>query len=541
MFFCSVKIVSAQFAKQFFVQFKYKKSNYSLQNPLAYLSNRSIERRNRQGIAIDSFDLPVVKYYVDSVANLGLQIVGISKWLNGAIVNSKDTNLMKQVLRFPFVKNYVQVKDAEKSTTSINKFSAEKIETALTNFSSDSYYGYAASQIIQMNGDDLHRQGKTGEGMQIAILDAGFINIQSNPTFRNLWQQNRILGFHNFVFQIDSVFKDAAHGAEVLSTMATNLPNTFVGTAPAASFYLFETEDGYSENPVEEYYWSLGAEKADSAGADLINTSLGYNQFDNPKYNHTYADMDGKTTPCAKAASIAGSRGMLICISAGNEGQNNWRYIGTPTDAFNILSIGAVDVNRAHARFSSFGPSVDGRVKPDVCAMGENAAIITSENYIANGSGTSFSSPILCGLAACLWQKYPTKNAAEIRDAIRQSANLFLQPNDSLGYGIPDFRLADYLLSGSSNTLFDKNHSPILYPNPSANYFCLYSFSDSVQTATAELFDVTGKKMLDKTFVGNQNTFQSFKWNETANLSTGLYLIDFKINGTIYHLKFVKQ
>ncbi len=527
---------------QYFVAFRYKKSNFDLQHPLQYLSQKAIDRRTRQGIGIDSSDLPVVKFYVDSVKNHSIKIAGISKWLNGAIVEVTDSSQLNYLLTLPFVMRYEKVKAAEKSI-SATKFK-EQISQPLStaNCCDYTYYGWTSNQVIQMHGEALHQQNFQGQNMQIAILDAGFIGVEHNSAYQNLWQENRILGFHNFTFQTDSVFTDAEHGGNVLSCMGVNLPGQFVGTAPQASFYLFETENNYSENLVEEYFWSVGAEHADSIGVDLINSSLGYTTFDFVPNNHVYAhDMNGHTNPSSIAASMAGQKGILVCVAAGNEGANNWHYISSPADADNILTVGAVDDNRHHAFFSSFGPSADGRVKPDVCAKGLNTAVITKDNYIAQGSGTSFASPTLCGLAACLWQKYPNKTAAEVRKAIQQSAHLYATPDDSMGYGIPDFRLADMILSGVNNALFNKNNNPVIFPNPTLHACAIYFYSNAEQQAYAELYGIDGRLMGATYFNSYENIFDTYSWDATQNLSRGVYFIRLRLNGNVYNLKLVKQ
>ena len=527
------KETEAQFHAQYYIQFRYKKSNYDLQNPLAYLSQRAIDRRTKQNISFDSLDLPVVKYYLDSIKNHSTKICGITKWLNGAVIEVSDSSQLLYLINyFSFVKSFKKVKLAEKSTLQ-SKFSAEqltKFNPSLNCCANNSNYGWAANQITQMHGEDLHSQNFKGNGMQIAILDGGFTNIQKNSSFQNLWQEGRIAGFRNFVFQTDSVFTDAEHGGAVLSIMGVNLPNIFVGTAPQATFYLFETEDNFSENSSEEYFWSMGAEAADSIGVDLINSSLGYTTFDAGLNNHQWAtDMDGKSNPSAIAASIAGSKGILVCVAAGNSGNSSWHYISSPADADNILTMGSVDINRKHSTFSSWGPSADRRVKPDVCTMGENTIVVGESNTLNIGSGTSFASPLLCGMAACLWQKYPNKSAAEIRQAIRQCSHLFASPNDSMGYGIPDFRIADMLLSGINNPLFDENNKPFLFPNPSPENCSIYSFSNSDQQAYAELYDLIGKLITTN------------YWNELKTIVKGLYLIRFRINNNTYNLKWVKE
>jgi serine protease AprX len=537
----SYSFLSAQ-SSQYFIQFKYKKSNFTLQNPSAYLSARALQRRAKQNIIIDSLDLPVVPFYIDSIKNHVSRITGITKWLNGAVVEVSDSSQLDYMLNnFWFVSNYTKVKDAEKSASTKSKFEKKIAANFNQNCCIDSFYNYASNQILMLHGDAIHQQGYFGQGMQIAILDAGFDNVQFNPPFQNLWQQNKILGFYNFVFQQDSVFTDAEHGAEVLSTMGMNLPNVFVGTSPQASFYLYETEDDYSENLVEEYYWSIGAEHADSIGADLINSSLGYNQFDFKPNNHSYSDLNGKTDPSAIAASTAGLKGILVCVAAGNEALDSWHFIGSPADADNILTVGAVDEYRNHAPFSSYGPTADGRIKPDVCAKGLNSTIIGSSNYIEFGSGTSFASPTMCGMAASLWSKYPDKTAKEIRDAIKESANLFSNPDDSFGYGIPDFKIADLILSDNKSTIFYSSVEPIIFPNPATNQCSIFFHSNKSQQGFVYLYDVSGRQILTNNFWTYENVYDTFNWGDTKNIERGVYFVRLFLNDEWRVLKFVKQ
>jgi subtilisin family serine protease len=526
-------------AQVFFIEFTNKKSSYTLANPSAYLSSRAILRRSKQKIKTDSTDLPLVKKYVDSIAATGVKIMGKTKWLNGVLITTQNQIALNKIYNFPFVKSHIQVKDAGKAASQIHKFENTNSVAATSNYSNDDY-GFAATQIKMCNIDFLHRQGFTGKGLQIAVLDAGFINAENNDAFKILWNENRIIDFYDFVHQHDSVFTDAHHGASVLSCMAVNEPTKFIGTSPDASFYLFETEDVSSEYPVEEYYWSIGAERADSAGADLINSSLGYNWFDNAMYNHAYIDMDGKTCPASKAATLAGSKGMIVCISAGNEGANAWYHIGTPADAKNILTVGAVNEFRNHSFFSSYGYSADGRVKPSVCTMGENTALIDEYNNVEWGSGTSFASPLLCGMAACLWQKYPSKTALQIEDAIMRSANFYTSPTDSLGYGIPDFSIADKLLAENILAVNVSAIKPEIFPNP-ATELQIFAHSNVNQNCKVSVYSIEGKLLIDESIAAYQNLNTYFKIGQATSLNKGMYLVNFKINYTTYQLKWVKM
>jgi subtilisin family serine protease len=526
-------------AQVFFIEFANKKSSYTFNNPSAYLSNRAILRRSKQNIKIDSTDLPLVPKYVDSIIATGVKIVGRTKWLNGVLITTQNQTALNKVYSFPFVKSHIQVKNAGKSSSQIHKFEESNTELSSKNFGYNDY-GYAATQIKMCNIDFLHREGFTGKGMQIAVLDGGFKNVHTNDAFTNLFTENRVLDFYDFVHQRDSVFTDAKHGASVLSCMSTNEQQYFVGTSPDASFYLYETEDVSSEYPVEEYFWSIGAEKADSSGADLINSSLGYNWFDDAKYNHAYIDMDGKTCPASKAASLAGSKGMIVCISAGNEGASSWFHIGTPADAKNILTVGAVDEFRKHAYFSSYGYSADRRVKPSVCTMGENTALISDNNSIEWGSGTSFASPLLCGMAACLWQKYADKTALEIEEAIMRSANFYQTPTDSLGYGIPDFSIADKLLSENIISINTNEMKPTIFPNP-CNDLNLYLHSDFSQNCKVEIYSPDGVQLIQESIPTYHHLNAYLMLPSVAKLNKGVYLISIYINYKKYNLKWVKM
>ncbi len=354
-------------------------------------------------------------------------------------------------------------------------------------------YGFAADQINIMEGEFLHNLGYLGNGMVIAVLDAGFTNVNTISAFTHLWNENRILGYWDFVNNNDSVFDKNAHGTAVLSTMAGIKSGEIIGTAPNASYWLLRSEDAPTETISEEYNWLAAAEFADSAGADIINSSLGYTTFDNPAEDHTYADMDGNTTIITKAADLAFSKGILVVNSAGNSGSETWHYIGAPADGKNVLSIGAVDHDGSCASFSSRGPTYDGRIKPNVTTIGKNSAIVNTDGNVVYGSGTSFSSPEMAGMAASLWQAFPTKTNAEIKDAIERSASQYNSPDANLGYGIPNFRKAYWYLLGIR--IDDENQNQLLnvFPQPFNTEFNLLYYSAKEQTINVRIVDVVGK------------------------------------------------
>ena len=300
------------------------------------------------------------------------------------------------------------------------------------------FYGGAYDQVYQLRVNELHDMGYDGTGVVIAVLDGGFVGTDIHECFDNMREEGRLLGIRDFVYGSESVYSQSAHGTSCLSTIAAYVPNTMVCTAPKASFYLIHTEDGEGENIVEEYNWVSGAEYADSLGVDVCTTSLGYIDFDIPEWDHPFAHFDGHTAPMTIGAEIAVSRGIICTNSAGNEGDGVCT-LGIPADAEHVLTIGAVDANGERAYFSSVGPTYDGRIKPDVMSQGEYCTVMNVDGTITHANGTSFASPILCGMVACYWQANPKKTAHQIMEEIRQRGNNVEHPNNVFGYGIPDF------------------------------------------------------------------------------------------------------
>lgn len=298
-------------------------------------------------------------------------------------------------------------------------------------------YGKGYGQIKMLNGIELHKKGYKGKGMTIAVIDGGFYNADIIPDLQNV----DILGVHDFVNPgHDNVFEEETHGMMVLSTIAMNQPGKMIGTAPEASFWLLRSEDGYTEQLVEEDNWCAAIEFADSIGVDVVNTSLGYTKFDNPADNVKYWELDGHTHMASNSASMAASKGMVLCQSAGNEAfYSTWKLIGVPADADNILSVGALRPDGINTYFSSIGNSADGRIKPDVCAQGEDCAVMNKNGELTTADGTSFSSPITCGMVACFWQAHPNLTAKQVIEAVRMRGSNVEHPDNVFGYGIPDY------------------------------------------------------------------------------------------------------
>lgn len=441
----------------FFVQFKDKNNTpYSLDNPAAYLGSKSIQRRSEQQIAIDSTDLPVNTSYINQIINQGVSFHSASKWMNGITVITNDSSLMGLIRPLSFVKRVEytgKILTAQPAPALRTKRMDPEDEQEFEHDVEPVYeleYGYAAAQLNQLNGKALHDVGYTGKDILIGVLDAGFRNVDTNPAFDSLRIQNRLSGVKNIINPSADVYQEDTHGANVLSIMAGNLPGQFVGVAPHASYWLIQTEYVPTEYMVEVDFWVRGLEFTDSLGVDIVNSSLGYTQFDDTSMNFTYADMNGQVSRASRAAYLASRKGIIVCTSAGNDGNKAWKYISSPADADGILTVGAVNSSGTIAAFSSFGPTADSRIKPEVCATGWGTTLVDlNGNLVFNGNGTSYSSPIIAGLAACYLQYCKEQLPQSYRvDLIRQhiinSTDRFSSPDNQYGYGIPDFQQVLY-------------------------------------------------------------------------------------------------
>ncbi len=418
-------------------------TNYSLHHPHRFLSRRSLERRERQHLPLDSTDLPVCRHYVRQFEVDGAQVVGTSRWHNTVLVRSCDSLLLERLAKLPTVSKSRCVFIAPDSIDNPTEV-MPMIRQGFNKWDSvkNDPLGMARPQIEMLHGDSLHEAGLRGQGMMIAILDGGFQNYDRIPALSKV----RIAGMRDFVppcgksnasrqtalYQID-------HGTKVFSALAAQAPEVIMGTAPEATYWLLRCEDPLTEQPVEEDYWTMAAEMADSAGADVINSSLGYYKYDNALCTYRLQDLDGKTAFISQSASMLARKGMVLCNSAGNSGMGQWKKIGVPADAPDILTVGAINKERHIATFSSVGPSQDGRVKPDVVAQGAPTALLSGRGTLLHDMGTSFSTPIISGLVACLWQGHRNMTALEIIDLVRRCSDQHDNPTNIFGYGIPDF------------------------------------------------------------------------------------------------------
>ena len=524
---------------RYFLEFTDKAHNtFSLNRPEEFLSARALERRVRYNIPLKNNDLPVSQYYIDSLKSLGIKIINISKWFNAVTIYSRDTALLDTIHHLSFVKNPVRnifVKSAEISESAKPLPDKFNIVKSMVTFD----YGYSTHQIEMLNGQLLHQQGYTGRNIVIAVIDAGFTGVDKLPAFDSLWKRSQILGWRDFVKDGISIFQAHSHGMHVLSIMGGNIPNVLVGTAPGAKYWLLRSENGSSEYLTEEDNWVAAAEFADSAGADIINTSLGYSLFDDPLQDHSYRDMNGKTTRISIGASIAASKGILVVVSAGNEGHNIWHYITAPADADSVLTVGAVNPEGIIAPFSSVGPTSDGRLKPDVCAMGQGTFIEGTDGNIATGNGTSLSAPLITGLAACLWQANPMASNMTILKYIEESASLYPDSNYSYGYGIPDFYKVNYLLSRVIKNDSSMAANIQMFPNPFHSYFYIELYSDKDLPVQIEIYDLYGKLISARTY-SSTGRFNLLTVTGVADLPKGIYLTRVKTADKNYTLKVIK-
>lgn len=407
---------------------------FSVNRPSKFLSQRSIDRRKRQGIPVDLTDLPVAPAYEKQVAEAGIEIVGKSKWNNTLLIRiHKD----KELRKLEGLKFITKRKKVFQAPDSVSQRMRSNVRNGLNEWSQgDGFYGAADAQLKSLNGKRLHESGYCGKGMMIAVFDGGFMNVDKIPALHSI----KLAGVKDFVVpESKNVFGEMEHGTMVLSTMAANAPDFYVGVAPEAQYLLIRCEDERTESLAEEDYWASAAEYADSCGVDIINSSLGYHGFDDSSMDHHYYEQDGNTALISRTASMCADKGIVCVNSAGNDGMGSWKKINFPADAKDILTVGSINEHGMNAAFSAVGPTADGRIKPDVMAFGSPTCVITGRGSIINDNGTSFSSPLVAGMVACLWQALPGKTAKQIIKLVKLAGDNQQHPDNVFGYGVPDF------------------------------------------------------------------------------------------------------
>ncbi len=533
---------------KYYIQFTDKNdSPFSIDQPEDFLSPRALERRAKYGVGISEEDLPVNPAYLQGVAATGATLLNPTKWMNGVTIYTNDPSVITAIEALPYVESYVKLSETGTLSSPKKYFENESVTPVdqLTNNgtlkSRSMNYGGAGPQIEQINGVALHDQGYMGQGMVIAVLDGGFSGTDEHPFFDSLFMNNRMLGTKDFVTPGASVYTDSGHGNSVLSTMAAYSPGNMIGTAPLASYWLLRSEDVLSENVIEEYNWVSAAEFADSVGADVINSSLSYVDFDNPAMDHTYEDMDGMTCVSTIGADKAFEKGIMVVNSAGNSGTSAFPYNGAPADGFNVLSIGAVKRNGERASFSSIGPTYDGRLRPVIASTGDSSFVAYGGSGAGYGNGTSYSSPIIAGMTACLLQAHPDMSLSEVQEALKSSGSQASAPDNLLGWGIPDYFAASSTLTNIEIARHNATSLVEAFPNPFGETLSLKLHLDTVEFIQVDVFGQSGNIIYSALYSRSKSDPYVNLDRLASQLTAGVYLVKVVSSNKTEVVKIIKQ
>lgn len=546
----AVTNASAQKGKKyaFWVEFNTKDTAQQiLSKPELLFTEKCIDRRYKHKIPFDYFDIPVSRLHTEKITAKGYEILSQSRWLNAVTIKSSYKEVADSLKGWKFIKQVVYLGELDiKDSVARQRDLSEMISMLEAKFDDIKkkkkdtlWYGKASAQNLMLNIQSLHQKGYDGTGIDVAVIDAGFKNARFLPHFKHLFDSARMLGTWDFVSGEENVFDDDDHGLSVFSCIGASKPYEYVGTAPQANYWLLRTEQAATEQLLEEALWVQAVEFADSVGADIVNSSLGYNLFDDKSMNHKQKELNGQTAIISRAASIASSRGLLIVSSAGNEGDNKWRQIGFPADANGILTVGSVDQKLNHSLFSSIGPSADKRIKPDVVAMGENTYVVSGSGTVHQGNGTSYSSPIMAGVAACLLQANITVTPDLIIKALQLSAHQYFSPDKFEGYGLPDAALADTILKAmtaiqwgdqclDARWLKDKNLHMVVYVKQ----------PQKVKMMVSDEFGKYAYEVVEK--IKSPGVYR-FPLKKTAKLPDGVYEIKVLFAGGVNSFKIIKS
>ncbi|PMD98628.1 peptidase S8 [Siphonobacter sp. BAB-5405] len=546
---CAFFSVQAQTTAKYLVVFKDKtNSPYDVNRPQEFLSKRSIERRFKQNLVVSERDLPPNPTYIQAVREKGAKVWYKTRWANGVLVECTPQQL-EEIKTLPFVAG----NDGNVPLSAVPVTTTPGIRSGSKAWSGDLQpleaspatstpknpkaldYGYSQTQIGQMRVDSMHARGFHGEGMWVGVIDNGFLSVNTQAAFKHLFDENRILGTYDFVANNANVYDQGTHGNSVLSLMAAYLPGQLIGTAYKASYLLLHTEDNSGEKRQEEAFWLAAAEYADSVGVDVINSSLGYSTFDNPATSYTYQDLNGQKALSTRAAKWAAETGILVVVAAGNEGSDAWRYITVPADADSIITVGAVDSRMARANFSSIGPTADGRMKPDLSAMGSGNVVINALNgQLASGGGTSYASPLLAGMATSFWQAYPYLTNMEVISLLKQSAHKNEEPDNFLGYGVPNYLRAEQAIQA-----FRKKEGVRIVPNPtsgSRNPIAELPFNEQNRTYAVTLLDTQGRIFWEGQVSGRRAELAI----GSLPMPSGMYMLRFSRDAENYTARWLK-
>ena len=511
-----------------FVFFKDKPNKAAFYaNPLSELTQKSLDRRTKYGITLNDQDAPIEQSYIQNITNLGFTVKDYSKWMNGVAVNATPEQIAQlQTQSYVMsVERFIKHPEGGKvSGKKVNKFEEFNNTLGKTTFN----YGSGLAQIDQVNLRPLHIAGFTGAGVTIAVIDTGFPRVNTGSVYARIRNNGQIKGGYNFINKSTDIYNTSLnnHGSFCLGTIAAYVDNSFVGTAPDADFYLYATEDAVNEIPEEQLYWAEAAEEADRKGVDVITTSLGYYDYDDPRYNMLYSDMTGTSSFIARTAQIATEKGIFVLAAAGNEALKAWHYIITPADNAKVFTVGGVTSTGASSSFSSFGPNAVGHIKPDASSRG-TSTYMGFNNSVTTNSGTSFATPLAAGGVACLIQASPTKQVDEISNLLRQNASLYPSSDPQKGYGILNFGKAWNTTLATANSV---NKSMLqIYPNPVVKSFTIKTDQKII---SVELYDTLGRKV---------QSMKNEKINNIERLSSGVYFVKVQTDKNQYIEKIIKE
>lgn len=515
-FFLSLSIATTLFfngytqSNRYMVFFKDKTID-GQSNPLLYLSQKAIDRRIKQGLEVmTDMDYPVNSTYVTGVKNTGAEVFFTTRWMNGLLVQC-PSSLVSTIEGLSYVDHVEFVAPSTRLTNSgRNRISLRK----------KSHVADATSTQLNMLGiDDMHHDTLHGEGMSIAIFDGGFQGVNVTAPFQHVFNEGRFNATlsHDFVTNSKNVFQYDDHGTMVFSVIAAEVPDAFTGGAPKANFQLFVTEDVSTEHRIEEYNWLFAAERVDSAGVDIISSSLGYYDFDSPSAQYTKGQMDGQTAVSTHAAQWAADRGILVVCSAGNEGNLPWQIITAPADAKDVIAVGNVNAQGTKHSSSSIGPTADDRIKPDLVTLGVGVHVIRASGSPSNATGTSLAAPLMTSLAAGVWQKFPDLTNKELIDLLKLTASNAKSPNNQIGFGIPNYNaVVNYLTPFTQTTPF------VVYPNPITDTVKVRPIDpEAIPTCRIEMIASDGRII--------SNRMVSFSWlnredqNDMSEFAPGIY------------------
>ena len=502
-------------------------------DPSQFLSQRALERRQRQGIALDARDYPVNETYIQEINELGIETFYESRWMNAVLIQTDEANI-DALKRLTFVDNIELVARGERLNIVGTSFTEP--DNSPTSF--DEQINAFQNELLGV--DIMHEAGFRGEGMRVAIMDGGFTNLDEIQYFQHLFQDNRVVGTYDFVENDEYVYHHDDHGTNVAACMAALAEEVYIGVAHQAEYMFFVTEDVPTETRIEEYNWLFAAEMADSAGVDVINTSLGYYDFDDASTNYAIDDLDGETAVITRAVDFAVATGMVVVVSAGNEGNNRWRRIATPADAFNVISVGAVGQNLDRASFSSFGPSADLRLKPEVVAFGRATVTLSERGRFTNVSGTSLAAPLVAGLAVGFWQANPQLSAIDVRERIVSTAHNAITPNNEIGFGIPTFTRAQNIIvfDETSENPFDADF--VLYPNPTNNDEVAIRLDGALPDGSYDVSIVNENGSLLNRMSFSRESFLNPVALDISNLTAGVYFVNIQSQGRQETIRMIK-